>query len=78
MQIETNTSYVIAGASFQTEKAARQWIADQVGRTIDKALSDAGKALGPGNAIALNDAIMKNAATLAVLLAAFVAPVSES
>ena len=78
MRIETKTVYLVGKAEFESEKAARQWIADQIGRTIDKALSDAGKTIGPGNAIAVNDAMLKNSATLSTLLSAYAAPIEES
>lgn len=78
MQIHSRTVYSIGATDFANESAARQWIADKIGRTIDKALSDAGHVLGPRHAIAVNDAMLKNSATLAALLSAYSAPVSDS
>lgn len=50
MRIQTNTVFHIGGATFDSEDKARQWLADQVGRIIDKALSDAGAVIGPKTA----------------------------
>lgn len=77
MQIETRTVYIIGGASFDSEDKARQWIADAIGRTLDKALSDAGQVIGPKAALAVNSAMLSQAATLSILLGAHAAPVAK-
>ncbi len=77
MQIQTSTVFHIGGATFDSEAKARQWLADQVGRIIDKALSDAGAVTGPKTALQVNAAMLSNAAVLAVLLSAYAAPVSD-
>jgi len=78
MQIYTRTTYHIAGASFDTEKKARDWLYDQIGNTLDKALSDLGAGtVGPRERIAMVDAITSNAAAIHTLLGAYVAPVDR-
>ena len=71
MRIEIVQQYRIGGAVFDSEKAARDWIEDQVGALIDKGL--AGRLVGPGDKLALHTAILNNAHTLRMLLDAYTA-----
>lgn len=72
MRIETVISYRVGGATFDSEKAARDWIEDQIGALIDKGL--AGRLVGPGDKLAMHAAILSNANALRVLLDAYTAP----
>jgi hypothetical protein len=72
MRIEIVQQYRIGGAVFDSEKAARDWIEDQVGAIIDKGL--AGRLVGPGDKLALHAAILNNANTLRALLEAYASP----
>ena len=73
MRIEIVQQYRIGGAVFDSEKAARGWIEDQVGALIDKGL--AARVVGPGDKLAMHKAILNNANTLRILLDAYTSPV---
>jgi hypothetical protein len=73
MRIEIVQQYRIGGAVFDSEKAARGWIEDQVGAIIDKGL--AGRLVGPRDRLAMHAAILNNANALRILLEAYTSPV---
>jgi len=70
MKIEAVTRYVVGGNQFASREAAREWITDRIGETIDRQLSADGKVIGPGNLLAVVSAVTVNAGRLASLLAA--------
>jgi hypothetical protein len=72
MRIEIVQQYRIGEAVFDSEKAARDWIEDQVGALVDQGL--AGRVVGPGDKLAMHAAILNNANALRVLLEAYTAP----
>lgn len=72
MRIEIVQQYRVGGAVFDSEKAARGWIEDQVGALLDKGL--AGRLVGPGDKLAMHSAILNNANALRVLLEAYTSP----
>lgn len=75
MQIESRIVYSVLGKDYGSANAAREAIADEIGRLVDRGLSDAGMALGPRTAITLNDVLLDNAKHLSELLCAYAAPV---
>jgi hypothetical protein len=72
MRIEIVQQYRIGGSVFDSEKAARDWIEDQIGALIDRGL--AGRLVGPGDKLAMHAAILSNANALRALLDAYTAP----
>lgn len=78
MLIVTKTVYIVGNAEFDSERKAREWIYDQIGNLMDKALSDYGAgAIGPKERIAIVDCLTKNAAQFEILLRAYRKPVDE-
>ena len=75
MRIETLTCFHIGGKEFGSERAARAWLFDRIGETLDQQLSRAGKVIGPGDRLAMVEAIAARASDLAPILAAYVAPI---
>jgi hypothetical protein len=84
MRIESVTSYRVGGVTFDSEKAARDWLEEQVGALIDNGLNKAAvidnglnkaAVIGPREKLALHAAILNNANALRVLLEAYAAPV---
>ena len=76
MQIFAKTVYVVGNVEFNSERKAREWIYDQIGNLMSKALSDHGAgAIGPKERIASVDCLAKNAAQFEILLGAYRAPV---
>lgn len=70
MRIEAVTRYIVGGNQFASREAARAWVIDRIGETIDKQLSADGKVIGPGNLLAVVAAMQTQAGRLAELLAA--------
>ena len=78
MQIQTRVVYSVGNVDFDSEKKAREWIYDQIGSLMSKAISDHGAgAIGPRERIAIVDCLTKNAAQFAILLGAYSSPVSD-
>lgn len=79
MQIQTLTRYCVGGAEFDSEAKAREWLFDQMGATLDKALSDAGAgSVGPKERLVFMAALTSQANTIHRLLGAYIAPVDRS
>jgi hypothetical protein len=74
MRIESFTSYRVGGVTFDSEKAARDWLEEQVSALIDNGLYKA-TVIRPREKMALRAAILNNANALRVLLEAYTAPV---
>lgn len=77
MQIERVDVYRIRGQSFESEAKAREWIADQIGERMQRAIRAQGCVLHPRDEIRIVDAVLANTATLLPLLGAYVAPVEN-
>ena len=78
MQIQTRVVYSVGNVDFDSEKKAREWIYDQIGNLMSKALSDHGAGvIGPRGRIAIVDCLTENAAQFAILLRAYSSPVSD-
>lgn len=78
MQIYSKRKYIIGGIEFDSEKAARDWIYDQIGGLLDGGLSgEKNGLLGPGQKLAVVNALTKNARQFSILLGAFSAPVEK-
>ena len=78
MIIQARTVYTVGGVDFDSEVKARAWVYDQIGNTLDKALSDAGiGTMGPKERIACVDAMVKHGNTFSLLLGAYTGKVES-
>lgn len=78
MIIQSRTVYTVGGIDFDSETKARAWVYDQIGNTLDKALSDAGVgSMGPKERLACVNAITKQANVFRVLLGAYAGKVES-
>lgn len=78
MQIYSKRKFIIGGIEFEKEQAARDWIYDQIGNLLDGGLkNEKNGLLGPGERLAIVNAMTKNANQFTILLAAFAAPVEK-